>query len=215
MTNLATIFYVLFLLVTPLTADQLFTDKKGIEIRIAPVKTVEEIDHNRAKEILVKAFMKGYEDVPLVELNPKFTSIGDVRRFYEEYFENELEHFTHGSLTWVQAFEGNRLLGWATFELETNEPNAAYMNLLVVDPQEQGRRIGKYLTFSIQSEDLFPNVKAINLLIRNVNVEGKKFYERIGFKESTYKRDNFVDPALLSGLSWERDQEIFIPSLEE
>jgi ribosomal protein S18 acetylase RimI-like enzyme len=168
------------------------------EIRIALVDSIADIDLSRSKTILVTAFMTGYEDVPLSDLNPKFASIGDVRRFYEGYFESELDHFKKGKLVWVQAFDEERLVGWATFELEGSD--AAYMNLLVVDPHEQRKGIGKTLTFAINS--LYPNINAIHLLIRKVNVEGRKFYERIGFVESDYARDNFVDPALLTGLSW-------------
>jgi GNAT superfamily N-acetyltransferase len=177
------------------------------ELKIVPVQCVDDIDLIKGKEILVDAFMTAYEDVPLVELNPNFTCIADVKRFYEACFASELEHYKHGGLIWVQAFDGDALVGWATFELETTEPDAAYMNLLVVDPKEQGRGIGKLLTFSIRSEELFPNIQAINLLIRKINVEGKKFYEHIGFADHDYiSYSNFVDMSLLSGLRWTAQQ---------
>ncbi len=171
------------------------------EIEVIAVRSVEEIDQFLGKQILVKAFMTGYEDVPLLKLNKEFQSIGDVRRFYESYFESELEHFKHGGLIWIQAFEDKRLVGFSTFELEKNEKDAAYMNLLVVDPRYQGKGIGKQLTFSIRG--VYPNVLAINLLIRKVNVSGRKFYEKIGFFDFEVVRDNFVDVSLLTGLRWE------------
>lgn len=190
-----------FLAIFPLFSDQVFQDREGKEIRIVPVKSVDAIDLVRGKDILVRGFMEGYSDVPLADLNPEFKSIGDVRRFYARYFDSELEHYRHGELIWVQAFEGERLLGWATFQLETNEKDAAYMNLLVVDPDERGRGVGKHLTFSIRC--LCPHVQAINLLIRKINVAGRQFYERIGFSDFEYKgRDNFVDTSLLTGLRW-------------
>ncbi len=182
-------------------ADQIFLDREGREIRIAPVKSIDEIDLARGKEILVSAFMKGYEDVPLVLLDPEFQSIGDVRRFYERYFDSELEHFKHGELIWVQAFEGEKLLGWATFEIETND--SAYMDLLAVDPAEQRRGIGQHLTFSIRSPDLFPNIQTISLFIRKVNANGRKFYEGMGFSDfQSDRKDNFVDLSLLTGMKW-------------
>lgn len=189
---------------TSLFGDLFFKDKNLNEIRISVVKSVEDIDLERSQDILVRSFMDVYEDVPLVELSPEFKSTGDVRRFYEKYFVEEFEHFKEGHLIWVQAFFNNKIVGWATFELEPQEANAAYMNLLVVDPEHQGIGIGTHLTFSICSEELFPNIEAINLLIRKVNVEGYNFYYKLGFFDFEYHRGNFVDTSLLTGLRWEK-----------
>lgn len=174
-------------------------------IRLHVVQDAAEIDCKASCDILVKSFMDAYEDVPLAEINPNFTSTGDVRRFYENYFASEFAHFKEGHLYWVEAFYGDKLVGWATFELEQKEADAAYMNLLVVRPKYQRHGVGKALTFSIRSE-LFANIKAINLLIRRVNSTGYKFYYKIGFFDFDYKRDdNFVDTTLLTGLRWELD----------
>lgn len=172
------------------------------DLRISFVKSVEEIDLAKSQDILVRSFMDAYEDVPLTELSPEMKSTGDVRRFYENYFKKELEHFKEGHLFWVQAFLNDKIVGWATFELEPLEANAAYMNLLIVAPEYQRLGIGKHLTFSICTE--FPNIQAINLLIRKVNKEGYNFYYRLGFFEFDYQRDNFVDTSLLTGLRWVR-----------
>jgi ribosomal protein S18 acetylase RimI-like enzyme len=188
-------------------SDQIFTDPTGREIRIVPVKAIDEIDLIQGKDVLVRGFMTVYEDVPLIELNSEFKSTGDVRRFYQNYFESELEHYKHGELIWVQAFEGEKLLGWATFQMEENKENAAYMNLLVIDPNEQRRGVGKYLTFSICSEDLYPQTQEINVLLRKINEDGRNFYENIGFVDFDYNRqDNFVDISLLTGLRWTKSQ---------
>lgn len=166
------------------------------------VKSVDEIDRVQGKDVLVNSFMKAYEDVPLSELNPDFKSIGDVRRFYEDYFESEFGHYVNGKLLWVQAFEGGRLLGWATFELESN--HEAYMNLLAVAPEYQKQGVGRRLVFSICNE--IPSIDTIHVLVRKVNVEGEKFYRHIGFSEFDYPReDNFVDPSLLGGYRWIAD----------
>lgn len=193
----------LFFISMPIFCDQTFTNKCGEIIRIEVVKSHHNIDLERSREILVNSFMHAYEDVPLIELSPDFKSTGDVRRFYHNYFAEELEHYKHGNLYWVQAFVNEQLAGWATFELETNEADAAYMNLLIVAPEYQKNGIGKHLVFSIRSEELFPNVRAINLLIRKVNTQGYAFYRRLGFFEYDYHRDNFVDTSLLTGLRWE------------
>ena len=193
-----------FFISTNLFGDQVFRDEYQNEIRISVAKSIQDIDLDRARDILVKSFMDGYEDVPLVELSPQFRSIGDVRRFYEEYFKEELAHFEEGHLFWTQAFLNNKLVGWATFELESQEADAAYMNLLIVDPEYQRMGFGKRLTFSICSEELFSNIQAINLLIRKINLDGYDFYYKIGFFEYDYHRDNFVDSSLLTGLRWEK-----------
>ncbi|MBX7066595.1 MAG: GNAT family N-acetyltransferase [Parachlamydiales bacterium] len=171
----------------------------AIELRFA--KSLSEIDLVQGKEVLVSSFMKGYENVPLTDLNPNFKCIGDVRRFYENYFESELGHYRNGELLWVQAFDGDKLLGWATFELESS--HEAYMNLLVVAPGCQKNGIGKSLVFSICNE--VPQIDTIHVLVRKVNAEGEKFYRHIGFADFDYPReDNFVDPSLLSGFRWQK-----------
>ncbi len=196
-------FYLILSLVsTPILCDQIFTNDNHETIRIEVVKSAKDIDLKQSCDILVKSFMDAYEDVPLAELSAKFKSTGDVRRFYQDYFKEELEHFKHGNLYWVQAFVNENLAGWATFELEANEADAAYMNLLIVSPEYQRKNVGTHLVFAIRSEELFPNVKAINLLIRKVNTQGYLFYRKLGFFESDYQRDNFVDPSLLTGLRW-------------
>lgn len=199
-------FFSFFFISTHLFGDQILEDRNHNEIRIVVVKSVQDIDLDKSKDILVRSFMDAYEDVPLTELNSQFKSIGDVRRFYESYFKEELAHFKEGHLFWVQAFLNNELVGWATFELEPLEANAAYMNLLIVAPEYQRMGLGRHLTFSICSDELFPNIQAINLLIRKVNVEGYNFYHRLGFFEFDYHRDNFVDTSLLTGLRWEKNE---------
>ncbi|MCP5470306.1 MAG: GNAT family N-acetyltransferase [Chlamydiales bacterium] len=195
-------FLLSFLIITaPLLAQYRVTDRTGKKITIKVAHGVHDIDQVCGRDVLVRSFMAEYENVPLVDLNPKFKSIGDVRRFYEDYFDSELQHFANGELIWVQAFEGKKLLGWATFEMERD---AAYMNLLVVDPKAQRRGVGEALTFAILSGELYPNLKEIRLLVRNVNTGGRIFYERLGFTGFEYERnDNFVDMSLLSPMHWE------------
>lgn len=186
-------------------ADHTFVDAHNNEIKIVIIKSAQEIDQVQSRKILVQGFMHAYEDVPLLDLNPQFKSIGDVRRFYESYFSEEFERLSHGQIIWIEAYWNGNLAGWATYELEPHEKDAAYMNLIVVAPEYQRLGIGRCLTFSIYSNDLFPNIKAINLLIRKVNTEGYKFYRKLGFYDYDYHRDNFVDPTLLTGMRWEKE----------
>ncbi len=197
----------LFLLLFTITlhADTIHSTTDSRQIRIHPVTSWEDIDIAQSQTILVKSFMKGYEDVPLFELNPQFASIGDVRRFYEAYFFEEYDRFKKQEILWVEAYVENQLAGWATFEREITEPDAAYMVLLTVSPDYQGLGLGRHLTFSICSEELYPNIQVINLFVRKVNMQGYAFYYKIGFFDYDYKRqDNFVDTRLLTGLRWER-----------
>jgi len=205
--SLMKLFILLWLwIVAPLFSDQLFLDKKGESVRIAVARTPAEISVNEGKRILVTSFMEAYEDVPLVELNPNFKSIGDVRRFYRDYFDSEFAHFQNGSLIWVQAFIEEKLIGWATFMLEENDH--VYMNLLAIDPFYQNRGIGKHLVFSICSEELFPHIEAINVLLRKVNLQGQLFYEHIGFRDAPdyLSKDNFVDNSLLTPIRWKKSE---------
>lgn len=195
----------LLLFSVALHADTTYSTSDGRQIRIHPVASWQDIDVAKSQKILVKSFMTGYEDVPLIELNPQFASIGDVRRFYEAYFFEEYDRFKKQEVLWIEAYVDDELAGWATFELETDEADAAYMVLLTVSPDFQGLGVGRQLTFSICSEELYPNIQAINLLVRKINRQGYQFYYKIGFFDYDYQRqDNFVDTRLLTGLRWQR-----------
>ena len=188
---------------TTLFCDQFFIDKMGETVRLAIAKTPAEIPTKEAQQTLVASFLTAYENVPLAELNPDFKSSEDVRRFYQDYFESEFAHFQNGSLIWVQAFIGKQLVGWATFELE--DKNQAYLNLLAVDPSYQKRGIGKHLVFFLCSETSFPLIETIHVLLRKINLQGRRFYESIGFRDApNYQRkDDFVDNDLLIPICWQ------------
>lgn len=166
----------------------------GQELRVTRVTFSNDIPKAQAKQILVDSFVEQYRDVPLSDLNPLFQTREDVIHFYEDYFDSELQHFEIGELLWMQAWMGDELVGWATFE--KMDGNEVYMNLIAVAPSYQRRGVGKALTFST-------NAEKINLLLRKVNSGGRKFYEAIGFHESNFVRpDNFVDNSLLTGFSY-------------
>lgn len=200
------------ILVQSVFSEHRVISTSGELMRISVVKSIADMDLAASKKILVDSFMHAYENVPLTELNPEFKSTGDVRRFYEQYFEEELNHFKHGEVIWVQAFADEKLAGWGTFELEPNQHDAAYMNLLVVAPEYQQKGIGKLLVFSICSEELYPHITTLNLLIRKVNIGGSAFYHKLGFVDSDYTRGNFVDPKLLTGLTFHVREKSIVPA---
>ena len=166
-------------------------------LQIKRVHKREEIDQMGGKDVMVRSFVDVYKDMPLQDIHPDFTSLKDMQRFYEEYFQSELNHFDR--YIWIQAFDKDKLVGFVTYEVE--EGNKAYMNTLVVAPEEQGKGIGKRLVFSIR--ECTPHITEIRLLLRKLNVKGRRFYDRLGFTDFPYTReDNFVDTALLTGLRW-------------
>jgi ribosomal protein S18 acetylase RimI-like enzyme len=169
-----------------------------------------QIDHGAARSILVESFITEYRQYLSPEqVDKDCDSWRDgehsVQKYYEKYYEEELAAFTNGTLHyWVQAKIKGQLVGWATFEREHSDPDAVYMNLLIVDPNLQKRGIGRELVNALMNLHVIPDLTAINLLIRKKNQAGRKFYcDNMGFKlNPDYKRPNFVDVTLLEGLTW-------------
>src|SRR5579883_410476 len=175
------------------------------------------IDQTASRSILVESFIGEYEKY----LSPNEISNGliswregsaSVKEYYENYFQTELEDFSHGNLHyWVQAKIEGKLVGWATFQREKSDVNAVYMNLLVVHPEFQKMGIGEQLVKSLVNLNEIPDLNAIHLLLRKKNRGGRIFYSKLGFySDPEYQRnDNFVKIDLLEGLTWKN------PSLQE
>ena len=176
------------------------------------VKNPCNIDKQAASFVLVESFIGEYEKYLLPhEISDGLTSWRDgdksVQRYYENYFETELDDFFRGELHyWVQAKINGSLVGWATFQREKSEANAVYMNLLVVHPEYQKMGIGEQLVRSLVNLDEIPDLNAIHLLLRKKNRGGRTFYSKLGFNpDPGYQRDdNFVDLELLEGFTWKK-----------
>lgn len=176
---------------------------------IALVKNPDLIDKESAKSILVRSFIAEYKNYLVPdEIDAALISWrgGDksVTKYYEDYFDEELKEFSHGKLDyWIQATIDGKLVGWATFQREKLDQNAVYMNLLVVDPKYQQMGIGEQLVKALMKLQEIPDLSAIHLLLRKKNRGGMRFYKKLGFiSDPEYKRENFVDVNLLSGLTW-------------
>lgn len=168
------------------------------------------IDQLASRQILVEAFIGEYKQyLTPQEVSTELTSWRDgnasAQKYYENYFTSELNEFTNGHLHyWVQAKVDEKVVGWATFEREKSDPNAVYMNLLVVHPDYQHKGIGKELVMSLINLHEIENLSAVHLLLRKKNQGGRTFYSKLGFySDPEYQRDeNFVNLDLLEGLTW-------------
>ncbi len=179
--------------------------RKGI---LEIIHNAGEIDQQASREILINSFISEYKQYLQpqdVDSNLQFWFSQDgqpsVEKYYSDYFETEFSEFQKGHLFWVQAKVNDKLAGWATFEKEKRQPDALYMNLLIVSPLFQKIGLGGKLVHSLKKMEVLPETKAINLLLRKKNQGGQIFYSKLGFQyNSSYQRDeNFVDTRLLEG----------------
>lgn len=174
------------------------------------VTDASEIPHDATKDLLVRSFIGAYNKdnrSPSViddKLDSWFDGENSVRQYYINDFYDSLRQLVTGEVKyWVQATINGKLVGMATFKLEDKNPNAVYMDLLAVLPEYQRHSIGKRLVFALRDMRVMPALNEVNLLLRIINDEGRKFYERLGFHENVnYKRGNFVKTDLLVGFSW-------------
>lgn len=181
-------------------------DKMG---KIKIVKNASGIDQAAARTILIDSFITEYsqylqpQDISnKVKLTCWRGAENSVEQYYTNYFAVEFDKFASGQFEfWVEAYLDDKLVGWATFERE--KQNAVYMDLLIVMPEYQGMGIGKQLVQSLVNLGVMKDLQAVNVLLRKTNKAGAGFYECIGFVPNPeYKRANFVDVNLLTGITW-------------
>jgi ribosomal protein S18 acetylase RimI-like enzyme len=170
------------------------------------------IDKKAASSILVESFINEYKKYLLPnEISEDLVSWhkGDksVQKYYENYFDTELNDFIRGDIHyWIQATLDGKLVGWATFQREKLNKNAVYMNLLVVHPNYQKMGIGNQLVQSLINLSAIPNLASIHILLRKKNKGGRIFYNKLGFASDTkYQReDNFINRNLLEAFTWKK-----------
>lgn len=184
--------------------------KGGSLLNLEAINTVAAIDKAAAREVLIDSFVTEYRQYLKPEdIDARLTSwdegIRSVRQYYANYFDSECYEFAKGQLDfWVEAKLGDRLVGWATFVREKGNPEAVYMNLLIVSPEDQRKGIGEQLVKSLMTLGLTKKCPSIHLLLRKANQAGRQFYSKLGFHyDASYKRDgNFVDISLLEPWTW-------------
>lgn len=184
---------------------------KGIGTgKVELVKDPRLIKVDEAQTILIESFINEYKQYLLPsEVDEKLTSWYDgkksVKKYYENYFKNELNEFIHGKIHyWAEASIDGNLVGWVTFQREKFNSNAFYMNTLVVHPKFQQKGIGAKLVEALIHLNEIPDLSAIHLLLRKKNIGGRKFYSKFGFiADPGYSReDNFIDTKQLEGWTW-------------
>jgi ribosomal protein S18 acetylase RimI-like enzyme len=173
-------------------------------LEIASIDDIENIDKQAARQVLVESFIGEYQQyLKPAEIDKSLDSWHEgedsVEQYYKNYFDSELREFREKKLDfWIEAKINGELVGWATFQMEGEKKNEAYMNLLIVSPKHQHKGVGQHLVHALTELKLVPPLSSINLLLRKKNKGGRVFYEKLGFKSNPeYHRDNFVDVNLL------------------
>ena len=99
----------------------------------------------------------------------------------EDYFAEKVMPRLKKPLLLAVAIDQNRIIAYAIFEKFAMN---YYLAEMAVQPEYQGKGIGKKLVFSILEKD--PAAKKIVLLTEIENRWSRPFYEKIGFKPSTF-----------------------------
>ncbi len=176
------------------------------------IKDSGKVELPKVKTLVVTSFIDNYQSrhnkLQPQDIHPTLTNWygnNSVQAFYEQYVTAKFKQFQAGIINyWIQATIANELVGIATFQNETNDQNAVYMNLLAVAPDYNNLNLGKNLVFAITKLAQNRNIRTITSYIRNINTLGQKFYSNLGFKlNPDYNRDDiFVTKDLISAWSW-------------
>ena len=119
---------------------------------------------------------------------------GELEDYFAEKFVPRLEK----PLILCAAIDHHRIVGYALFEkLSTSY----YLAEMAVHPDYQGKGVGKKLVFSIFEKD--PAAKKIVLLTEIENRWSKPFYEKIGFKPSTFQLPDY-SPEIFTGYEFSK-----------
>lgn len=87
------------------------------------------------------------------------------------------------------AFDNDKMIGFAIFELWDDQ--SYYLAEMAVLPNYQRKGIGKQLVFSILQKDLA--AKKILLVTEKANRWSQSFYEKIGFKRSSFQHPDYPE----------------------
>lgn len=86
-------------------------------------------------------------------------------------------------------FDNDRMIGFAIFEKW--EEKSYYLAEMAILPEYQRRGIGKQLVFSIFDKD--QSAEKILLVTEKGNREAHSFYEKIGFKSSSFQHPDYPE----------------------
>lgn len=118
-----------------------------------------------------------------------------------EYFKRKISPRLERDDPIYVAYVGNTMVGFAMFEKWAER--SYYLAEMAVSPEYQRRGIGKQLVFSILSEERA--VEKILLITRNNNRVAQSFYEKVGFKPSSFQHpeypENFIGYEYIGSVS--------------
>ena len=138
-----------------------------------------------AEDVYIEAFTEAYKGIPREILR-----IPNLENFLSEEFEEEaslLDETAH-TICWITAYEGEKLVGMASFDL-TNFPEEVFLRKVFVAPNYQRKGIGKALVFSILTK--YPQTKKIFTITRMLNEKSLLFFKSIGFSHCRYLKEGF------------------------
>lgn len=87
------------------------------------------------------------------------------------------------------AFDNDKMIGFAIFEPWDDQ--SYYLAEMAVLPNYQRKGIGKQLVFSIMQKEL--TVRKILLVTEKANLWSQSFYEKIGFKRSSFQHPDYPE----------------------
>lgn len=152
-------------------------------------------DFSKDKQVCINAFSEAYKSIPLEALQ-----VNNLTTFLENAFESEMKTLSQHKDTfyYVHVKDNDNVVGFITFEQDTHydektkstiKKPSGYISLLAVDPSYAKKGIGKTMVFDTLRK-LVPNLQEIVLQTRSVNTIGRKFYEKLGFKEVSTKHQH-------------------------
>lgn len=113
------------------------------------------------------------------------------------YYEKMVQRLNNPEL-FCGVFDKEQMVGFAIFEKWTED--SYYLAEMAVVPEYQQRGVGKQLVFSIFEKEA--SAKKIVLVTEEANHGSRAFYERIGFRASSFKHPNY--PIGFTGYEYEK-----------
>ena len=148
------------------------------------------------RELFIKSFAQAYKDFTEQDLEISCTK----DEFLENSFKDDREALKNGEDVYVVSIkEGDKVVGFASFD-GINDVGEVYIRLLAVDPDYWYQGIGKQLVFAINQK--ISGIKKYVLVTRRINEMARKFYFKLGFKESDYIHEG-LDPKKYVGYELE------------
>jgi ribosomal protein S18 acetylase RimI-like enzyme len=106
-----------------------------------------------------------------------------------DYFHNKIKPRLEENQLTITVWDQANLIAFAIFEKWAEQ--TYYLAEMAVLPEYQQKGIGKQLAFSIFNKDI--ETKKILLITEKNNKWSQAFYEKIGFKRSSFQHPNYPE----------------------